>query len=573
MKTIKKQISVLLAVMIILCSFTVASFSASAAETTGGKITVKSNLCDSKTYSYTADDTQLEVTYYLQCDNKVVNMQGGIYFDSSVLKIADSNTLETSIPVFSSGSAFVNFDLTDKALFNATNLHLYDFTSKGVFFTIKFDIIGSGDTDVSLDVDVITATTANDYSGLSSASDIDLVYYGNIMADKFTFASEANVIPNETKNVSVFGDVNLELTKEADRNVYTGTTDLQAGTYTFRINELGTTMCYGGTFTDTMNSILYSSAWKSATTFKATGGRYTFSYNADTDKLTVKFKSFSEIAELFGDINVELVKSKTGLFSGIARLDAGTYTFRINDQGTTKCCGGKFNDSIYQIEYNSAWKSATTFVVTGGTYSIQYDPSTSKLKVLRSVGGLGDVRIFGDIELDLVKEKGTIYSASTNLKAGKYAFRVDDFGTTMCNGGSYTDSIYNVQYSSAWKSETTLTATGGKYTFTYDSSTDKLKVLYTPAAKTVSIFGDINLTLTKGTSNVYTGSTKLKSGTYSFRIDELGTTMCNGGTYTDTINTQYSSDWKAATKLNATGGTYTFKYNADTNKLTVTYKA
>ena len=45
MKTIKKQISVLLAVMMILCSITAVSFSVSAAETTGGKITVKSNLC------------------------------------------------------------------------------------------------------------------------------------------------------------------------------------------------------------------------------------------------------------------------------------------------------------------------------------------------------------------------------------------------------------------------------------------------------------------------------------------------------------------------------------------------
>ena len=193
MKTIKKQISVLLAVMMILCSFTAISFSAGAAETTGGKITVNSNLCDSQTYSYTANDKQIEVTYYLQCDNMILNMQGGIHYDSSVLKVADTNTLETSIPKFTSGSSYVNFDLDNKALFNATNLYLYDFTSKGVFFTVTFDIIGSGNTEVNLNMDVITATTANSYSELANASDIDLVYYDEIASDKFAFSGEGKL--------------------------------------------------------------------------------------------------------------------------------------------------------------------------------------------------------------------------------------------------------------------------------------------------------------------------------------------------------------------------------------------
>ncbi len=197
MRTIKKQISVLLAVLMIISSVMTVSFSVSAAETTGGTITVKSNLCDSSVYNYTANDKQIQVTYYLQCDNKILNMQGGVYYDSSVLKVADTNTLETSIPGFTSGSSFVNFDLTNKALFNSTSLHLYDFTSKGVFFTVVFDIIGSGDTEVNLDVEVITATTANSYSELKDASDIDLVYYDNIMADKFVFSSESKLIKDE----------------------------------------------------------------------------------------------------------------------------------------------------------------------------------------------------------------------------------------------------------------------------------------------------------------------------------------------------------------------------------------
>lgn len=573
MKTIKKQISVLLAVMMILCSITAISFSVSAAETTGGKVTVKSNLCDSKTYNYTANDKQIEVKYFLQSDNMILNMQGGLHYDSSVLKLASSNTAKTSVPGFTSGSYYVNFNLTNKALFNATSLNLFDFTSKGVFFTAVFDIVGSGNTEVNLDVDVITATTANSYDDLDDASDIDLVYYGDIATSKFAFSAEGNVIPNDTENVSVFGDINLTLVKNAGSNVYTGTTDLQAGTYTFRINDHGTTKCNGSAFTDTIYNVEYNPNWRSATTLNVSGGRYTFSFNADNNKLLVQFKPFSEIVELFGDINVALVKNSAGIFNGIARLEQGSYQFRINDQGTVKCNGSTFDsDSIYKVTYREDWRSASTLIAKGGVYAVKYDPATSQLTIMASPSGAGDVRIFGDIELDLLKDKGTLYSAVTTLEAGTYTFRVDDRGTIKCNGSTFNNTIYNIQYSADWKSETTFNVPGGRYLFRYDSATERLTAFDLPAVETVSVFGDFDLKLTKGTGNIYTGTIALEAGSYSFRIDEFGATMCAGHKINDKAsNLEFSSEWRAAATLNATGGNYTFSYNADTNKLTVTY--
>lgn len=573
MKTIKKQISVLLAVMMILCSITAISFSVSAAETTGGKVTVKSNLCDSKTYNYTANDKQIEVKYFLQSDNMILNMQGGLHYDSSVLKLASSNTAKTSVPGFTSGSYYVNFNLTNKALFNATSLNLFDFTSKGVFFTAVFDIVGSGNTEVNLDVDVITATTANSYDDLDDASDIDLVYYGDIATSKFAFSAEGNVIPNDTENVSVFGDINLTLVKNADSNVYTGTTDLQAGTYTFRINDHGTTKCNGSAFTDTIYNVEYNPNWRSASTLNVSGGRYTFSFNADNNKLLVQFKPFSEIVELFGDINVALVKNSAGIFNGIARLEQGSYQFRINDQGTVKCNGSTFDsDSIYKVTYREDWRSASTLIAKGGVYAVKYDPATSQLTIMASPGGAGDVRIFGDIELDLLKDKGTLYSAVTTLEAGTYTFRVDDRGTIKCNGSTFNNTIYDIQYSADWKSETTFNVPGGRYLFRYDSATERLTAFDLPAVETVSLFGDFDLKLTKGTGNIYTGTIALEAGSYSFRIDEFGATMCAGHKINDKAsNLEFSSEWRAAATLNATGGNYTFSYNADTNKLTVTY--
>ena len=438
-------------------------------------------------------------------------------------------------------------------------------------------LYNTGDLDDTADKLMVPAGEVKFTLVVSDTSDTLTLSY-TVLSQPTTEPVETTVPATEptlpSDSVSIYGDINLDLAKDADSNVYTGKVDLQAGTYAFRINELGTAMCNGATLTDVIYNVAYSSAWKSATTFIASGGRYTFSYNADTDKLSVQFKSFSDLVELYGDINVELVKNSTGIFSGIARLTEGTYTFRINDQGTTKCNGSTFNDGIYKIAYSADWKSATTLNANGGVYAVKYDPSTSQLTIMHSPGGAGDVRIFGDVELDLVKDNGSIYSAVTTLEEGAYAFRVDDRGTIKCNGSTFNNSIYNIQYSSTWKSETTFNAQGGKYTFRYNTETGRLTVLYTPLSQTVSIFGDIDLSLEKGTGNVYTGTIELEAGTYSFRVDEFGTTMCCGSTFTDSFtNIAFSSDWKAAAKLVATGGTYTFKYNADTNKLSVVYTA
>ena len=572
MRTIKKQISVLLAVLMVLSSIMAVSFSVSAAETTGGTITVNSNLCDSKTYNYTATDKQIQVTYYLQCNNKILNMQGGVYYDSSVLKVADTNTLETSIPKFTSGGSFVNFDLTNKALFNATSLNLYDFTSKGVFFTVTFDIIGSGNTEVNLDVDVITATTANSFTELKDASDIDLVYYDNIMADKFAFSSSANVIPDETKAVSVFGDINLELANNGS-GVYTGVTELEAGTYTFKINNMGTTYCNGSTFTDKTKGSTYKSVWTSATTLKASGGTYTFKYDTTTNKLAIEYKAPS-LAQIFGDINLDLEATKdANIYSAAIELEAGEYSFRVMNQDVQYCCGYTFNDKTRGAQYKSTWKSASILKAKGGSYTFSYDIDANKLTIAYVPAG-AECGIVGDLTFTL---NGTatenVYSATTEVKAGTYQIKVSNFGK-ICGGGlTIKNSTNGVKLNPSWSQYVTFTAAGGTYTFTYNTATNTLAIAPEKSESVVKVTGDIDLTLSKSDDeNVYTGTTTLDKGTYMFKMNVDGKDYCCGSVIKNSAAAlTYRSKYTSATTFNALGGTYTFSYNVSTNVLSVTY--
>lgn len=572
MRTIKKQISVLLAVLMVLSSIMAVSFSVSAAETTGGTITVNSNLCDSKTYNYTATDKQIQVTYYLQCNNKILNMQGGVYYDSSVLKVADTNTLETSIPKFTSGSSFVNFDLTNKALFNATSLHLYDFTSKGVFFTVTFDIIGSGNTEVNLDVDVITATTANSFAELKDASDIDLVYYDNIMADKFAFSSSANVIPDETKAVSVFGDINLELANNGS-GVYTGVTALAAGTYKFKINNMGTTYCNGSTFTDKTAGATYNSKWTSATTLKASGGTYTFKYDTTTNKLAIGYKAPS-LAQIFGDINLDLEATKdANIYSAAIELEAGKYSFRVMNQDVQYCCGYTFNDKTRGAQYKSTWKSASILNAKGGSYTFSYDIDANKLTIAYVPAGAA-CSVVGDFTLALAETAtANVYSAKTTLAADTYQLKVNNFGKICGSSSTITDATKGTVFNPSWTKYTIFKATGGTYTFTYNTATNTLVIAMDAKEVVVKTTGDINLTLEKSdTENVYTATTTLDAGSYQFKVNVDGKDFCNGSTLKNgTKGLAYKSTFKSATTLTATGGTYTFTYNASTNVLVVKY--
>ncbi|MEE0266349.1 MAG: carbohydrate binding domain-containing protein [Acutalibacteraceae bacterium] len=378
----------------------------------------------------------------------------------------------------------------------------------------------------------------------------------------------------ETSSVSITGDITLAL-KETESNIFTGTTELQAGTYSFNVDSNGTTLGMNYTYTDTA-TIDYSAGYKTPSKLVAKGGRYTFTYNASTKILKIKYKAFDDIVELFGDINVELVKSSkdSTVYTGSARIEAGTYSFKINDQGTKMGFGFAFDDVVYDVEYKASYSSATTFNATGGIYSVKYDTATNKLTFRHAPKGLGDVRIFGDINLPLAGQGNNIYSATKTLDTGIYQFRIDSLGTTVCNGYEFTNGINGAEYKAEWKGATTLRVTAKqKFTFIFDTATNRIKVLGSPidTTKVLVAFEDSTLEL-KSTDGVnYKATTALEAGTYSFRIDEFGVTLGYGGTFTDSISgIKYNTGYLSATAFTATGGSYRFSYNVNTDVLKVT---
>lgn len=623
MKKIQKKLSVVLAVMMVLCMFTALPFSASAAETAStNKINVTSNVTDPVSYEYNANTEQVIVTYNLQAKNMILNTQSTLTYDSSVLKLASTNTRNTDFPVF--GDTIVwNNKLDGRLPFNCTSLDLYNFKQKSVYCTFTFDVVGSGDTTVDLDVEVLTGTMADSYDELFDGKDVDITYinkYGSEKADGAVFTAEAKLVQREEptteptteepttapttaepteepttapvteptqpatepttatqptqpqSGVSVTGDIALPLADDGN-GIYTGSTELEAGSYTFKMNVNGVAFGNGSTFTDKTTNATYSSKWTSSSTLKATGGKYTFKFNTAKNTLSIEYLAPSK-ASIVGDINLELQATKdANVYSASVKLDKGNYEFRVMNQGVRYCCGYTYKDFTVGSQFSSKWSSASTLAASGGTYTFSYDIDTNKLTISYLPSG-AEVSVVGNFTLALAKtDKENVYSGTKTLKAGKYQIKMNNYGKLCGRSAVVKDATPGIVFSPKWSKYTTFVATGGTYTFTYNTATNTLVVTADKGDIPVKVTGDINLTLKKSDTNVFTGSVKLKRGDYSFKMNVNGTDFCSGATIRNatTGTVKYNSKFTSASTLVAIGGTYTFAYNTLTNQLSVKY--
>ena len=151
-------------------------------------VNVTSNVASASSCKYSSSDSQVTVTYTLDSDMSVENIQAVVNYDKSVLELASTNTKRNISPVFYgvNGAGYeANLALDSRIKFNATSLDGYDFAGGKTVFTAVFDIVGSGDTTVDFDVYMLTGTENN--------KDIKMVYKDEVMSDNFTVTAKASV--------------------------------------------------------------------------------------------------------------------------------------------------------------------------------------------------------------------------------------------------------------------------------------------------------------------------------------------------------------------------------------------
>ena len=544
MKKIQKKLSVVLAVMMVLCMFTALPFSASAAETSeetsaGNKINVTSNVTDPVSYDYNAQTEQVVVTYLLKADHMIVDTQSSLTYDSKVLKLASTTTTNTKnkvFPVFQSSIVW-NPSLTNQVLFNCSSLNLFNFKSENVYCTFTFDVVGSGDTTVNLNVDYLTGTEAESYDDFfeSEKKDIDYIYDSANKVAGAAFTAKAVLVQGEEPTTAP-----QPTTATQPTTVTQPTTATQPATQP-------TTATQPATQPTTV-----------APSDVPTDGYYVYGDN----------------------IKLKLTTIGTDKVGGTIALQKGSYTFKLDNYGTLLGYGKTFTDTTNGLTFNKKFKSSATLVATGGTYTFQVNTKTNTL-VVKYDKNLPNEYLIGDLNTILSPVNGkTIAVGSTYLAAGTYKFKLSAGNVAYGYNKVINDTTNGASLSlnSKYSSYLTLNATGGTYTFTLNTKTKKLVVGYVPAkdekADDVHLSGDINLVLDDkgGESNVANGTVKLGEGTYSFKIYNYGTAYTTGAKIVDSGTKSLKSSYTANVTLIATGGTYTFSFNKTTGALTVTKK-
>lgn len=186
MRAMKRTVSLLLSLMLVLGMATIGISTASAAGT--NTVQVTSNIGSGTSVQITSGTTQVTATYKLQSDLGIVNAQGVITFDNSKLRVASTNTAATFAPNMS--GITVNLTKTDGRIpFNFSSYNPADFSTQEVFVTVVFDVISAADSAISLNVSVLTGNTEDEET--TSDTDVPIVVGTTVDDTKYTSTCEA----------------------------------------------------------------------------------------------------------------------------------------------------------------------------------------------------------------------------------------------------------------------------------------------------------------------------------------------------------------------------------------------
>ena len=491
-------------------------------------LTVKatSNLFPEKEVTVDKSAKTVTVNCDLKSTMKLVNGYVEISYDPNVLSF-DSAKNKDILPFISDETTNPQKGII-RTVFSDVN-DLYDFTTNKSFLNLVFDVVSTGSTTVDIYVDELSVgyhsnNTLNFKCAYTGGKATDLSSVAGFTTSKLTgtttiFADQApttapqpttatqpttvtqpatqpttatqpatqptTVAPSDvpTDGYYVYGDnIKLKLTAIGTDKVG-GTIALQKGSYTFKLDNYGTLLGYGKTFTDTTNGLTFNKKFKNSATLVATGGTYTFQVNTKTNTLVVKYDKNLPNEYLIGDLNTILspVNGKT-VAVGSTYLAAGTYKFKLSAGNVAYGYNKVINDTTNgaSLTLNSKYSSYLTLNATGGTYTFTLNTKTKKLVVgyvPAKDEKADDVHVSGDINLVLDDKGGesNVAKGTVKLGEGTYSFKIYNYGTAYTTGAKIVDSgTKNLK--SSYTANATLIATGGTYTFSFNKTTGALTV-------------------------------------------------------------------------------------------------
>ncbi len=328
--------------------------------------------------------------------------------------------------------------------------------------------------------------------------------------------------------VGSWGDWALDTEMTGSGDVVSVTLQLSEGTYQFKILNVATYFGNDGTIDDTTIKTS-ETGWvfvegNNNCTLKASGGTYTFNYNTKTNTLEILFTPPS-FTVTFVDFDGTVLKTETVVRGSSATAPADPTRDGYIFQGWNKDFSYIYTNTVVTATYLQEkvtytvtfldWDGTelSTQIVTTGESAVApevptrenfafvgWDKDFSNITYNLTVTAVyEDIRVylvgsFNDWHTDTVMavKDGDIVSTTVTLKAGTYAFKILYKDAWYTNQGTIEDTTLATS-AIGWEMTTdssigdcTLIATGGKYTFNYNTVTHFLEIVYTPVEYTVT---------------------------------------------------------------------------------------
>ena len=172
------------------------------------KVNATSNILAPVSQEYNKDASTVTVSYKLTSSMKLVNSQWSLTYDSSKLSYDPQKNLNGVMPNISNG--IINTDLNNKINGDFSSLALYDFTKEKDFVTVTFDIIGTGETTVNLDIEILGVAYKDSNFNVVTAYPVDYSKFIDITSTPGfeNMKLSGRITLDEPTEHILYGDVN-----------------------------------------------------------------------------------------------------------------------------------------------------------------------------------------------------------------------------------------------------------------------------------------------------------------------------------------------------------------------------
>lgn len=172
------------------------------------KVNATSNIFAPVSQVYNKDTSTVTVSYKLTSSMKLVNSQWCLTYDGSKLSYDPQKNINGVMPNIS--NAVVNTDLENKIKGDFSSLGLYDFTTEKDFVTVTFDIIGTGETTVDLDIEILGVAYKDKNMEVVTAYPVDYSKFIDITSTPGfeNLQLSGRITLNEPTESILYGDVN-----------------------------------------------------------------------------------------------------------------------------------------------------------------------------------------------------------------------------------------------------------------------------------------------------------------------------------------------------------------------------